>query len=413
MGVVPMRAVEHLKTLCCLGLPPESAIMAVTPLLHEIIPHHWTRFDVFALRKIHGCLPEHYEKPSLCREHHIRTLEDPGYAQVWMAQRQAEGIVWILHPQGRGCLDSLSYGEIEAPLDRRRALSAMIGEGRRTYAALGLTRPRGALPFKADDVKRLHLLRPWLATALRPESPRRAAEGNEERPRIASPSVLRGQLIVTAGGDVVHQTRTAAHLLATLVGGGQLGPALPAPIKKIVERIVGAPDGSLHEPPPTQVSSRCGVHTVDAKWLIPAGISPAAVAKDPKGRLIAVSIELHEHPIAQAARILRMSGATPAQVSAGIKLALGKTKPQIAQELRIRESSVADLTRKLYQTLDVHNSAELGTRIWLGRNPGQRSGTDAGTDQDAYKPERAAYSQSPKNLSPQCRAISCNASTYP
>jgi hypothetical protein len=34
-----MGAVEHLKTLCCLGLPPESAMIAVTPLLHEIIPH--------------------------------------------------------------------------------------------------------------------------------------------------------------------------------------------------------------------------------------------------------------------------------------------------------------------------------------------------------------------------------------
>jgi hypothetical protein len=34
-----MGAVEHLKTLCCLGLPPASAIVAVTPLLHEIIPH--------------------------------------------------------------------------------------------------------------------------------------------------------------------------------------------------------------------------------------------------------------------------------------------------------------------------------------------------------------------------------------
>jgi hypothetical protein len=38
----PMGAVEHLKTLCCLGLPPESAMIAVTPLLHEIIPHGWT-----------------------------------------------------------------------------------------------------------------------------------------------------------------------------------------------------------------------------------------------------------------------------------------------------------------------------------------------------------------------------------
>jgi hypothetical protein len=37
-----MGAVEHLKTLCCLGLPPESAMIAVAPVLHEIIPHGWT-----------------------------------------------------------------------------------------------------------------------------------------------------------------------------------------------------------------------------------------------------------------------------------------------------------------------------------------------------------------------------------
>ena len=355
-----MRSVEHLKTLCCLGLPPESAIMALTPLLHEIIPHRWTRFDVLALGKTPGGCSERPEKTSLCRERHTRELEELGPAQVWIAQRQAAGIGWILHPKGRGWLESSSYCEIEAPLDSRRALNAMIGEGGRTYAALGLTRPRGARPFKADDVKRLHLLSPWLAQALRPASPAAAAEAYEERPGIAGPSVLSGQLIVTAGGDVVHQTRTAEHLLVTLEEGGQRGPALPAPIKKLVDRIVGAPHGSFCEPPPMRVSSPCGVHTVAAKWLIPAGTNLAEVAKDPRGRLIAVSIELHEHPIAHAARILRMSGATPAQVNAGVKLALGKTKRQIAHELSIRELSVADLTRKLYQTLDVHNSAELG-----------------------------------------------------
>jgi len=42
-----MGAVEHFKTLCCLGLPPESAMVAVTPLLHQIIPHGWSRFWLF------------------------------------------------------------------------------------------------------------------------------------------------------------------------------------------------------------------------------------------------------------------------------------------------------------------------------------------------------------------------------
>jgi hypothetical protein len=43
-----MGAVEHLKTLCCLGLKPESAMIAVVPLLHEIIPHGWSRLGLIA-----------------------------------------------------------------------------------------------------------------------------------------------------------------------------------------------------------------------------------------------------------------------------------------------------------------------------------------------------------------------------
>ena len=43
-----MGAVEHLKTLCCLGLKPESALIAVTPVLHEIIPHGCSRLGLIA-----------------------------------------------------------------------------------------------------------------------------------------------------------------------------------------------------------------------------------------------------------------------------------------------------------------------------------------------------------------------------
>jgi DNA-binding NarL/FixJ family response regulator len=57
----------------------------------------------------------------------------------------------------------------------------------------------------------------------------------------------------------------------------------------------------------------------------------------------------------------RESGATPAQTKVGIQLALGKTKPEIADELGTQLSSVVDVTKKLYQNLDVHNSAELAT----------------------------------------------------
>ena len=120
-----------------------------------------------------------------------------------------------------------------------------------------------------------------------------------------------------------------------------------------------------------QLSTAYGVVTLEAKWLVPAGTLPEDVARDPKSCLIAVAIELHEHPIAHAARILRASGATPAQTKAGIRLALGKSKPAIADVLGLQLSSVVDLTKKLYQSLDIHNSAELGMKIWLARGRGR------------------------------------------
>jgi len=108
---------------------------------------------------------------------------------------------------------------------------------------------------------------------------------------------------------------------------------------------------------------------------MPADAMPGDVAKDPKSCLIAVTFELREHALAHAARVLRESGATPAQMKVGIQLAMGKTKPAIANELGMKQTTVADLTRKLYQRLDIHNAAELGTRIWLGegRREAQRS----------------------------------------
>ena len=107
---------------------------------------------------------------------------------------------------------------------------------------------------------------------------------------------------------------------------------------------------------------------------MPADALPEDAARDPKGCLIAVTVELREHPIARAARVLRESGATPAQVKVGIQLAPGKTKPVIADELGIQISSVEDVTKRLYLNLDVHNPTEPSTKIWLGQKQDETRG---------------------------------------
>jgi DNA-binding CsgD family transcriptional regulator len=370
----PMGAVEHLKTLCCLGLKPESAMLAVTPLLHKIIPHGWSRIVLLepdaAISS--GCA-EHPATGAILREHAWRFMDDPSSIAFLMKPCfLANAIGWTLHMQGRGWIDSGWYREVEAPLDSCWILDAMIGDGRQTIAWVNLTRPRLARPYTVDDVQRFDRLRPWLAHAFRRSNSDNAREENEAPISIAGAPVGSGQLILTADAKLVFQTPGLEHRLRILLGEPgnytryvPVSDRLPAPVLKLVRLITGAANGTSNTPPRMRISTAYGVLTLEAKWLVPAGTIPADAARDPKSCLISVTIALHEHAIAHAARVLRESGATPTQVKVGIQLALGKPKPVIADELGIQLSSVADLTKRLYQSLDVHNSAELGTKIWL------------------------------------------------
>ncbi len=369
-----MGAVEHLKTLCCLGLKPESAMIAVTPLLHEIIPHSWARMALIAPDATWtASYSENPSSAALYRERFSTLMQDPaGLGPLYLPSVRAVGIGWTLPLQSRKWLERSWYNEIEAPLDACWILDTMIGDCGRTIALVHLLRPRCAPPFIVDDVNRLDQLRPWLAHALRPPTPDALEPKDPSPPGAAGALTRSGQMIVTADTTVVYQTPSVEFLLRILAGEPsnymrhlRTREALPQPILKLLLHLVGAAKGSLCRPPRMRISTGYGILTLDAKWLMPPGVIPEDTAKDPTGCLISVTIELHEHVVAHAARVLRESGATPAQLKVGIPLALGKTKAAIADELDLRQSTVADLTKKLYQTLEIHNSAELAAKIWL------------------------------------------------
>jgi len=284
---------------------------------------------------------------------------------------RAVAIGWTLHRQGRSYLESGYYREIDAPLDSCWILDTMIGDGGRTIGFVHLTRPRSARPFTVADVQRLDRLRPWLAHAFRGSASGDVHLEDQAPLGMAGPTVMSGQLIVTADARLAHQTVGLEHLLRIFAGEPDnytrhvpVSDKLPAPVLKLIRQITGA---AVQHAAAHVDFDPYGVVTLEAKWLVPAGTIPEDAARDPKTCLRAVTMELHEHPIAHAARVLRESGATPRQTKVGIQLALGKTKPAIADELGIQLSSVMDLTRRLYQTLDVHNAAELGTKIWLNQ----------------------------------------------
>jgi hypothetical protein len=372
-----MGAVEHLKTLCCLGLKPESAIIAVAPLLHEIIPHGWYRMGFLAPDStVTGGYAEHPELSALYRERMGTFLDDPSSPPsiVFGPAFRALGIGWGLCFQGQGWFESAWYRDMEAPLDACWVLDAAIGDRGNPNASLHLTRPRTARPFTVDDVQRLDRLRPWLAHAFRRSNSGNARQEDEAPISTVGAPVQSGQLILTADAKLVFQTPSLEQSLRILLGESPnysryvpVRDSLPTPVLKLLRQITGAANGTSNAPPRMRISTEYGVFTLEAKWLVPAATLAADAARDPKSCLISVTIELREYPIAHAARVLRESGATPAQTKVGIQLALGKTKPVIADELGIQLSSVVDVIKKLYQNLDVHNSAELSTKIWLGR----------------------------------------------
>jgi DNA-binding CsgD family transcriptional regulator len=368
-----MGAVEHLKTLCCLGLPPESAMIALMPLLHEIVPHGASRMALLEPdATLRAAYSENPATTAVIRDRFWGFVDDPlTPASLWGPAFRATAIGWSLHRQGRGYLESAYYREVEAPLDSCWLLDAMIGEGGRTFAIVVLNRPRGARPFRVDDVQRLDHLRPWLAHALRPRESGFIQTKDRNSWDMAGAPVLSGEMILTPAAKLVFQTANIELLLTRILQGDPGNfPArdkLPVPILQLLREITDAANGTFNAPPRMQISTAYGALTLEAKWLAPAGTLPEDAARDPKGCLISVTIELHEHPIANAARILRESGATPAQTKVGIHLALGKPKPVIADELGLQLCSVADHTKKLYQILDVHNSTELATKIWLGQ----------------------------------------------
>jgi hypothetical protein len=198
--------------------------------------------------------------------------------------------------------------------------------------------------------------------------------------RVGAP-VLSGEMISTSDGRLVFETASVGMLRAVIEGDDWQPRTptrtrrndIPLPARKLVRRLAGTVNGEVLMPPHLQLPTACGTVALEAKWLIPVDAIPQDVARDPKGCLVSVRIDLYEHPIAHAARVLRDSGATPALVKVGVPLAMGKTKPEIARDLGIQPASVADYTKKLYQQLDVHNAAELGLKLWTGQRAPKRA----------------------------------------
>jgi hypothetical protein len=109
--------------------------------------------------------------------------------------------------------------------------------------------------------------------------------------------VRSGQLILTADAKLVFQTPGLEQRLGFLLGEPPnytryvpVSDRLPAPVLKLLRQITGTANGTSNAPPRMRISTAYGVLTLEAKWLVPAGMLPVDAARDPKSCLISVTM---------------------------------------------------------------------------------------------------------------------------
>jgi DNA-binding CsgD family transcriptional regulator len=362
---------QHFSTLCCLGLPPQPALMAIAAGLRDVIPSSWTRI---CLHDDDGAITLGYAEngafPAVFVERfdHIAKAQPGSIAALLVPAWRAAGIGWTLHKQNAEYLNTAYYHEIERAVDACWLLDAIVHDGTRSRVSLILTRPRAAKPFRSEDVVVLDRLRPWIAHAFREQI---TAARDDQDHWMAGSALHKATMIATAAGEILFRSAESEQILMMLNGtsldsrkhSAKYVPRTPAVVRDVIDKLVRAATGHVASPPSANVVTPWGLICLEASWLTPFGASARDVVADHDAMRIAVNIELREHAVPHIARVLRQCGVTPGQVRIGVLLATGMTKPAIAQELGIKSSSVIDATRKIYERLEVRNAAELGMKF--------------------------------------------------
>jgi DNA-binding CsgD family transcriptional regulator len=375
----------YFRAICCLGLPRQAALIAIARALHEVIHSGWNRIGMLGPRgKPQGGFAENLEYMPLALERLEALAREPGSIASMVPDAYATGAVGMTLPAQDGAyLRSACYWELERELDSCWLLDAMIqDDGGQTMAGLMMTRPRSAKPFNEDDAARLDRLRPWMAHALRE---RNGCASESVKPTYAAAASIRAMAIVDGTGRIVYGSRGTDYLMYLCSGLTNDTNVLSAPrvrtapsaVRAVIRRLQTVASDTWAPPPRATMATPWGRVVIEASWMIPAGEDATEVAREPGGSPIVINLELQEHAAAHAMRVLRSAGAPASQVRIGTMLALGRTKPEIAAELGLKVSSVTDAVRKLYDRLNVHNTAQLSKMLWTvrrddpeGRRPG-------------------------------------------
>jgi DNA-binding CsgD family transcriptional regulator len=342
-----------LRALCQAGLPAESFIPAALEALHGIVPSYRNLFDW--TDDAGNIVRYWFEGP-------IDQRIASHYFEQFYNRREAEAMPAFRHTirahhtvNSARELDtpaffrSALYNEVWRPQGLHTRVEALVRTLRgRTLGSLVLYRAPGDAKFTTQEEHLLERATAYIAQGI---------ELGEPLPDVTDFSVspsCTAQLTLDAQGRLAHASVEAIKLLMLAHGG-----VTPEAVSREPRREDFAALDELWQlrgrERSASVENAWGRFTFEAEPMWPLGPVGAP--------LLEVTIAQFEPRVVSLRRALDRLPLSPAQREVCALLHRGDSQAQIARQLNVSATTVADHVRKIYVKLDVHSAKALSARI--------------------------------------------------
>jgi DNA-binding CsgD family transcriptional regulator len=351
---------SSLRALSRSGLSAETFIPAALEAMHGVIPSYRNLFD---WTDAQGNLIRYYFEGPI--DHHIAShyfeeFHNGREGEVMPEFRQAINGRAVIH--GADELDrpeffrSALYNEIWRPQGLHTRIEAIVKGCRgQPLGSLVLYRAPGEQRFTRDDERLLEQAAVYIARGLEAGDDTAAAEG------FAIAPSRKASITLGARGELLHLSQDALKVLLLAHGGVTPHSVTRSPRREDFatlnllwqhhERGRGLSRDSMQ----LTIDNAWGRFAFDSEAMVPlAGGDPS---------VIHVGVQQFEPRVVSLRRALDGLCLSPAQREVCALLHRGESQQEIAAELSVAPSTVADHVRKIYAKLDVHSVGELSARL--------------------------------------------------
>jgi len=342
------RAGAYIRHLCSLGLPSETVIASILRAAREIAGADFGHF-IWA--------DEHYHLARVFSECPAAYATLPAYMALQRAGQVSSLIGdfadWMsLRHDFRNSADvdsalsrSQFHDEVLLPCNGRHFIHVVARQGNRGWGSMILMRERGSRSFSDAEQRAIDVFGGHLGHAIRHPALQYSSFGDSDRTCV---------LIADWNNRILHQSSAAQRLVLESVDctseHGRSALFLVPVLAELVVRLKCACSGRHARPAVTAIANRWGRFVWRAYPL--------------EGDAGCVLYCQHQEPkILQMLSGAQIAGLSGRQQLIAARLACGTSYRTVAAELNVKESTVTDSVRQIYQRLDVHSMDGLAHRL--------------------------------------------------